>query len=192
MAALRQLLSSRPRRSLFLLAVAVAAVAVGWAMTARGADQPAAAAIPAVAAPGPAARLLVFVSGAVAHPGLYELAIGARTADAIADAGGILSTADPGRLPNLSALLHDGHQVNVPFVKGTSARASARIDANSAPMDELDTIPGITPDIARAIVQIRTAWGPFAGLSDLRSALGLDSATAALVGKHLSFVTELP
>jgi competence protein ComEA len=161
-------------------------------MTSRGSGQPVAAAVPAVAAPGPATTLLVFVSGAVAHPGLYELATGARVADAVADAGGILPSADPGRLPNLSGLLHDGHQVNVPFAKGASARTSARVDVNAAGVAELETVPGITADIAQAIVDVRTQWGPFANLSDLRTALGLDTATAALVGKHLSFLTALP
>ncbi len=177
-----------------MAAVVVGALSlvVGWAMTARGNDQPVAAATPALAAPAPAATILVFVSGAVAHPGLYELAVGARIADAVAMAGGVLPGADPGRLPNLSGLLHDGHQVNVPFAKGSSARASTKVDANSATADELASIPGLTPDIAASIVQIRTAWGPFANLSDLRNALGLDAATAALIGNHLSFLTDAP
>jgi competence protein ComEA len=192
MAAFRAAPSRRSGRLPALGIIAAASVAVGGVMTARGNDQPVAAAIPAVAAPGAAATLLVFVSGAVAHPGMYELAVGARIADAVADAGGILSTADPGKLPDLAALLHDGHQVNVPLAKGTSARTSAKIGANSATVDELETIPGITPDIAQAIVQSRTAWGPFASLADLRNALGLDTATATLIGKHLSFLTTLP
>jgi competence protein ComEA len=192
MAGLHDALSARSGRLLALTAIAGASVAAGAVMTAHGSDQPVGAATPAVAAPGPAATLLVFVSGAVAHPGLYELATGARIADAIADAGGILPAADPGKLPNLAALLHDGHQVNVPFAKTTSARTSAKIDANSAGVDELETIPGITPDIAQAIVQTRAAWGPFASLADLRNALGLDTATATLIGKHLSFLTDLP
>jgi competence protein ComEA len=175
-----------------LAALACSAVVTGAVMTARGSDQPVAAAVPAVAAPGPAATLLVFVSGAVAHPGLYELATGARIADAIADAGGILPSADPGKLPNLSGLLHDGHQVNVPFAKGSAARTSAKIDVNAAAAAELETVPGITADLAQAIVDARNQWGPFANLSDLRAALGLDTATAALIGKHLSFLTSFP
>lgn len=189
MPALRTVLRHRP--VIAVTAVATVATGVGVAMTARGSD-PVASAIPAVAAPGAAANLLVFVSGAVAHPGLYELAVGARIADAIADAGGILPSADPGKLPNLAALLHDGHQVNVPFAKGTSARTSAKIDANSASASELETIPGVTTDLAQAIVDMRTQWGPFASLADLRQALGLDTATAALIGKHLSFLTASP
>lgn len=174
-----------------LAALASAGVAVG-AVTSRGSDQPIAAAVPAVAAPGAPATLLVFVSGAVAHPGLYEVATGARIADAIADAGGILPSADAGKLPNLSGLLHDGHQVNVPFAKGTAARTSTKIDVNAAAAAELAAVPGITADLAQAIVAARQQWGPFANLSDLRVALGLDTATAALIGKHLSFLTALP
>jgi competence protein ComEA len=108
MAALRNAFSARPRRLLALTGIAGASVAVGAVMTGHGSAQPVAASTPAVAAPGPAATLLVFVSGAVTHPGLYELATGARIADAIAAAGGILPAADPGKLPNLAALLHDG------------------------------------------------------------------------------------
>ncbi len=185
-------LGRRSGRLVAMAMLAAAAVGVGALMTARGSDQPLASAIPAVAAPGAPATLLVFVSGAVAHPGLYEVATGARIADAVAEAGGILPTADPGRLPNLSALLHDGHQVNVPFATGGSARTSAKVDVNSAGVTELETIEGITPDLAQAIVSTRAQWGPFANLSDLRAALGLDTTTAALIGKHLSFLTALP
>ncbi|HWF57540.1 MAG TPA: helix-hairpin-helix domain-containing protein [Candidatus Dormibacteraeota bacterium] len=190
MPALRTALRHRPLVA--VTTIAAAATAVGAAMTARGSDQPVAAAIPAVAAPGPAATLLVFVSGAVAHPGLYELAVGARIADAIADAGGILPSADPGKLPNLAGLLHDGHQVTVPFAKASGSRTSSKIDANSAGVAELETIPGVTPDLAQAIVTTRTQWGPFASLADLRQALGLDTATGAMIGKHLSFLTTAP
>ena len=192
MPALPAVFSGRSGRFLAVAALVCAAGLTGAVMTSRGPDQPVAAAVPAVAGPGPAATLLVFVSGAVAHPGLYELATGARIADAIADAGGILPTADPGKLPNLSGLLHDGHQVNVPFAKGSTAATSTRIDVNAAAAAELETIPGITPDLAQAIVDARTRWGPFANLSDLRAALGLDTATAALIGKHLSFLTSVP
>jgi competence protein ComEA len=190
--ALSNALTGRSGRLIALAVLSGAAVVTGVAMTSRGSDQPVAAAVPAVAAPGPAATLLVFVSGAVAHPGLYELATGARIADAVADAGGILPTADPGKLPNFSGLLHDGHQVNVPFAKGSSASTSTKIDANTAQVAELETVPGITADLAQAIVDARNQWGPFANLSDLRGALGLDTATAALIGKHLTFLTALP
>ncbi|MEO8897982.1 MAG: helix-hairpin-helix domain-containing protein [Candidatus Dormibacter sp.] len=191
MANLQRLLTKKSGRMVAVGLIGASAAAIGVVMTARGSDQPMASATPAVAAPGPASTLLVFVSGAVPHPGLYELAVGARIADAIADAGGILPTADPGKLPNMAGVLHDGHQVTVPFAKGARVATSVKIDANSASVGELEQIPGITPDIATSIVGARTQWGPFANLADLRNALGLDTATAALIGKHLSFLTSL-
>ena len=51
----------------------------------------------------------------------------------------------------------------------------------------------MTPSgVAQAIVDARAQWGAFASLADLRQALGLDTATATLIGKHLSFLTTLP
>src|SRR5947209_13309385 len=47
-----------------------------------------------VAAPPTVKPLVVFVSGAVVNPGTYELPRGARIADAIAAAGGLLEDAD--------------------------------------------------------------------------------------------------
>src|SRR5258708_319040 len=43
--------------------------------------------------------LLVEVSGAVAHPGVYRVAKGERASAAIAAAGGLTPNADPNRLP---------------------------------------------------------------------------------------------
>ena len=145
------------------------------------------AAVP-VAAPGepleaaapPAA--LVHVSGAVAHPGLYRLSPSARVADAVAEAGGITADADPGRLPDLAARVHDGRQVNVTFRRagtGTTGSRAARLDLNTASVDELRALPGIPEGLAEAIVEARDLWGPLASVSDLRTLLGVDAATVA-------------
>ena len=92
--------------------------------------------------------VLVFVSGAVEHPGLYELSPDARVADALAAAGGITTLADPGHLPNMAERVHDGRQINVPFLKaGTTA---AKLDINTAAEDELDAVPGHAPGARRA------------------------------------------
>jgi len=139
-----------------------------------------------VAAPGepleaaaPAAAL-VHVSGAVAHPGLYRLSPSARVADAVAAAGGITADADPGRLPDLAARVHDGRQVNVPFHRpGAATGRATRLDLNTATVDELRDLPGMPDGLAEAIVEARDRWGPFAAVSDLRTLLGVDPATVA-------------
>jgi competence protein ComEA len=146
----------------------------------RGAVPVAAPAEPLEAAVPAAA--LVHVSGAVAHPGLYRLSPSARVADAVAAAGGITADADPGRLPDLAARVHDGRQVNVPFRRAGGAGAGSRavrVDLNSATVDELRALPGMPDGLAEAIVEARDLWGPFGSVSDLRTLLGADPATVA-------------
>ena len=137
-------------------------------------------------APAPQ-TVLVFVSGAVVHPGLYELSPDARIADAIAAAGGVTSLANPGKMPDLASRVHDGRQVNVPFA-ATSSSATARLDLNTAAEDELGAIPGMPPGLPAAIVQYRDEWGPFTSMSQLHSVLGVDSATVSGLGHYLRVV----
>jgi len=158
--------------------LAVAAVLLHAGGGGPGAIPVAAPAEPLEAA-APAAAL-VHVSGAVAHPGLYRLSPSARVADAVAAAGGLSDDADPGRLPDLAARVHDGRQVNVPFRRGAGAGAAprtVRIDLNSATVDELRALPGMPDGLAEAIVEARDLWGPFGSVSDLRTLLGADPAT---------------
>src|SRR5258708_6049634 len=151
----------RPGRAVVALAVLTVALIVAVAATAWVATRPrstvAAAPVPLGVAldPPEPPQALVFVSGAVAQPGLYRLSTGARLADAIAAAGGITADADPGRLPNLSARIHDGRQVNVPFLKGrggSNAARGAKLDLNVATVDELRAVPGMPAGLPAAIL----------------------------------------
>jgi competence protein ComEA len=179
---------SRLRPGRLALAVAgallLAAVAV-WSVLHQAA---AAAPVPVGETVDPPAppTVLVFVSGAVAHPGLYELSPDARVADAIAAAGGITTLADPGHLPNMAQRVNDGRQVNVPFMKaGTTA---AKLDINTAAVADLDAVPGMPPGLAAEIVQYRDEWGPFTSMSQLHSDLGVDSATVTGLEHYLRVV----
>lgn len=58
----------------------------------------------------------VYVSGAVAKPGLYEIPAGSRATAAIAAAGGMTLEANPDKV-NLAKLLKDGMQVKCAAVK---------------------------------------------------------------------------
>ena len=174
-------------------ALAVAACIVGGALLVGWlATRPASVAAPAAALaetvnPPAAPTVLVFVSGAVVHPGLYELSPSARVADAIAAAGGITALANPGKLPDLAARVHDGRQINVPFLSGSSTTV-AKLDINTAAQDELDAVPGMPPGLGAEIVQFRAEWGPFTSLSQLHSELGVDSATVSGLGHYLRVV----
>lgn len=175
-----------PRRIAIAAAGALTLAGVGgWYVL----NQPAAATpVPVGETVDPPAppTVLVFVSGAVDHPGLYELSPDARVADAIAAAGGVTSLADPGHMPNMAERVHDGRQINVPFLK--SGTTVAKLDMNSAAEDELDAVPGMPPGLGGEIVAYRDEWGPFTSMSQLHADLGVDSATVSGLEHYLRVV----
>jgi competence protein ComEA len=141
-----------------------------------------------------AAPLAVHVAGAVARPGLYRLPAGSRVADALAFAGGKLPGADLDRL-NLAAKLADGQKIFVTrrgepvppgpvsadggAIAATSGAAepggagSEPIDLNAADLAALDSLPGIGPATARAILEERTRRGGFRSTRDLLRVPGI-------------------
>lgn len=77
--------------------------------------------------PSPAhAKAMVFVTGAVKSPGLYEIPLGARAIEAIAAAGGATDKADLERV-NLAQKLPDGTHLTVPEGTGTRPRADLHL-----------------------------------------------------------------
>ena len=137
------------------------------------------------APPATAGPLIVHVAGAVARPGVYQLAPGARVQAAVEAAGGVAPGADPGAL-NLAAPMADGERVYVPLVGETvplaagssavTAAVAGPVDINRASVAELDELPGIGPATAAAIVEHREQHGPFASVDDLEAVRGIGPA----------------
>ncbi len=151
-----------------------------------------------VAARMPVATIaVVYVAGAVARPGLYRLAPGARADDAVRAAGGMRPGADPVAV-NLAARVGDGDEIIVPLVGHATPhpRRTARSRTASPPPEpvalnvvgaaELARVPGIGPAIAGRIIAFRDANGPFTSLDELLDVNGvtagrLDRAAPYLV-----------
>lgn len=173
---------------LIAVSVLTAVLALAPARTPAPSAVPGGARGPSAPLPLPTpAGLLVHVSGAVAHPGLYHLRRGDRVDVAIAAAGGMTAEADPQRIPNLAGRLRDGQQVRVPFVKGPgSVRSAGRVPLNTATAEELATVPGFTPDLAAQVVDHREALGPFGSLSELVTQLGMSRADYSLAKPRLT------
>jgi competence protein ComEA len=188
---LEELVGSK-RQTLFLVAGLVAAALVGLTVVGGNAPQVAPPAVSNVPAPAPASTpttastLFVHVSGAVRSPGLYELVQGSRVADAIDAARGASRGGQLDSL-NLAELLADGMKVHVP-VKGESATtpvptgtlsptATPIIDVNVADATMLETLPGIGPTRAAAIIAYRDEVGGFRSVDQLLEVQGIGPAT---------------
>ena len=131
--------------------------------------------------------VLVHVAGAVVEPGVYQLVGDARVRDALVAAGGPIETADWNAL-NLAAPVTDGTKIYVPTVGEvlppsltSSADPSGSVptgpvDVNAADAAELDSLPGIGPATATAIVTERERNGPFVDVDDLDRVPGIGPA----------------
>lgn len=139
-----------------------------------------------VATPEPApSTIVVHVAGAVRRPGLVELPAGARVADAVAGGGGPTADADLDRV-NLATVLEDADHVAVPRFgeeppavsapAGTDAAAAGPLDLNRADVAALETLPGVGPATAAAIVAHREEHGPFASVTALDEVPGIGPA----------------
>jgi len=120
--------------------------------------------------------LTVYVSGAVATPGVYTLPDGSRVDAAVQAAGGFVPGAEPERI-NLAALLEDGQQIDVPGIVSTSHVNAGRVNINTATVSELDALPGIGPTTAQTIVDYRLQHGPFQIIQDIQNVPGIGPAT---------------
>jgi competence protein ComEA len=140
------------------------------------------------ATPTPA-TINVYVSGAVNKPDVYTLPLNAIVKDAIAAAGGATAEADLDRI-NLAMHLADQMQVYVPhkgetapLPKGGSTPGvpTDKINLNTATIEELDTLPGIGPSIAKAIIDYRTQHGPFKTIEEVNDVKGIGEALFAKI-----------
>nr|WP_204264458.1 ComEA family DNA-binding protein [Geodermatophilus normandii] len=130
--------------------------------------------------------VVVSVVGLVVSPGLVTLPEGARVADAVAAAGGLLPEADPASV-NLAAVVSDGQQVAVgvpgaaPPASGPAGGAAPAgpLDLNAATVADLDGLPGIGPVLAQRIVDHREQHGRFTSVEQLDDVAGIGPAVYA-------------
>lgn len=158
---------------------------------------------PPAAADGSGEPVVVSVAGLVHKPGLVTLDPGARIADALSAAGGPLDGADLLGL-NMARRVVDGEQIIVgiasapgeprvmgssvisdsgpPAAPGTSATTSTPgapdglVNLNTATAEQLETLPGIGPVTAAAIVAWRDANGKFDSVDQLGDVDGIGPA----------------
>lgn len=145
---------------------------------------------------------MIHVLGAVASPGVVSVPPGSRVIDAIDAAGGFSPDADPASL-NLAAILVDGAQIMIgtteqplgevrqgangdtPLSEVGSESTENTIDLNQANETQLDTLPGVGPVTAQAILAWRQNNGSFTSVDQLLEVDGIGPKTYAQIQPHV-------
>ncbi len=170
------------KRWQIFLAAALALAVVGYSLSTTNSSQPQQASVfePLQFE----SAIFVHVVGEVAKPGLYELAIGAKAADAIDAAGGLTKNAQPESV-NLARPLSDGEQLVVLSVSDQAA-GTGKISVNRATASELDELPGIGPALSERIIQHREEVGGFRTIEELTEGSGIGTKLYAKIRDKLT------
>lgn len=135
--------------------------------------------------------VIVHVAGAVINPGVYTIPPASRVGEVIDMAGGLSNNADDS-LINLAQLVEDGEQIWVPYqiqyaadqdfagvgkASPTQSQLMSLININTATQTELESLTGIGPVYAKAIIQYRLENGPFEKIEDIQEVKGIGPVT---------------
>lgn len=122
--------------------------------------------------------VIVDVKGEVKNPGVYELTEGDRVKDAIEMAGGINAQGEENGV-NLAERLYDEMVIYVPKegeeveFAGGGDKEGEKVDLNRADQTELETLPGIGPAKAKAIIRYREEHGLFQSPEEIKQVSGI-------------------
>lgn len=126
-------------------------------------------------------KVMIYISGGINKPGVYEVQAGLRVLDVVNLAGGLTPNADANRV-NMAQVVKDGLHISVPIASsavnptGNAGANSEKISINRADKNELDKLPGIGPALAERIIEYRQTNGTFSELEELKKVPGIGDA----------------
>ncbi len=143
----------------------------------------------------PNLKIPVHIDGEIRDPGVYYVEEGTLLFELVELAGGFTDDADR-TLFNLAMCLTAHMKVFVPRVGDAlsqepvqghahSERGDHKIDLNKATREELETLPGIGPATADAIISFRDTNGAFERIEDLMLVPGIKEGRFARLKDHL-------
>lgn len=130
--------------------------------------------------------IYVYVCGAVANPGVYQIPEGSRLFELIDSAGGMLENADV-TSQNLARVVQDGEQIQiltkqeakelkergVSVAAGNTTQKQGLVNINTATVQELTTLTGIGESRALAIIAYREENGLFQNIDGIKKVTGI-------------------
>ncbi len=131
------------------------------------------------------ASVVVYISGAVAHPDVYVLPHDARVKDVVVAAGGFAPDADHERI-NLAALIYDAQHIHVPHVRPVTEPQIISAIVGESQADMLPTSGNsVYPDtVANVQRQNRLINLNTAGPAELEELPGIGPALAQRIIDH--------
>lgn len=127
-------------------------------------------------------QIFVDIKGEIQNPGVYEMPPDTRVKDVINMAGGFTTNADQNMI-NLAQKVFDEMIIIVPKLgekgggENGSTTGTSKIRINYATLEEIESLPGIGPSKAEAIIQYRDEHGYFKKIEDLLEVSGIGEKT---------------
>lgn len=118
------------------------------------------------------------IKGAVEEEKIVKLAKGQKIADALKLIK-LKKNADLSSISLLQPLYHK-QIINIPYQVETQ-----KISINTAPLEKLITVKGISPKLAKLIIKSRNNSGPFLTLDDLRRVKGIGAKKLQKISKYI-------
>lgn len=127
-------------------------------------------------------KVYVYITGAIRKPGVYALSADSRAFDVIIAAGDCLPYADRDSI-NVSAQVQDGQHIHIPYnydgLVPAGAGVTGLVNLNTATEEQLQTLPGVGPSTAKAIMEYRETETMFGATKDLEKIKGIGPAKFA-------------
>jgi len=131
----------------------------------------------------PAAEMEVYLSGAVVEEGMYDVSDDTTIGDLLRSAGGVTEDGDSSRIK--IQVLHAGES---PYATPGQEAAESKININTASSEALQTLTGIGPAKAQAIIDYRNANGPFRSVEELTEVKGFGEKTLDKIRDEITVV----
>ena len=145
------------------------------------------------------ADIVVYLVGGIMRPGVYYVQLGTRLVTVVDMAGGFHELADR-EAANLAMELKDGQRYRIPLLGDTpeismlvnesgaplASSIQQKVNVNTADIAMLQTLPGIGPSRAQAIVDYRSKQGAFQLVDDIKRVSGIGESIFAQIHDRIT------